>query len=87
MQIAGRLQPPELFIKLFEPFGIPKVVFQGKFTGQLFKDVRDDKYKVNEGVVVKGVVNGQVYMAKIKTEAYLQKLKEKFGDKWKEYGE
>jgi hypothetical protein len=87
VQVGGAMLPPEQFIRDFAAFPLPKVVFQGKFTGQLFKDVRDDKFKVNEGVVVKGVVNGQVYMAKIKTEAYLQKLKEKFGDKWKEYGE
>ena len=87
VRIDGRLMPPEQFIKLFEPFGIPKVVFQGKFTGQLFVDVRQGKYPVGEGVVVKGVADNQVYMAKIKTNAYLEKLKSKFGDNWKEYWE
>ena len=87
VQIDGRLLPPEQFIKLFEPFGIPKVVFQGKFSGQLFMDVRNGKHPVQEGIVVKGVVNGQVYMAKIKTNAYLEQLKTKFKDNWKEYWE
>jgi len=87
VQVAGRPLPPDQFIKLFEPFGIPKVVFQGKFTGQLFLDVRNGKYSVQEGVVVKGVVNGQVHMAKIKTNAYLEKLKAQFQNNWREYWE
>ncbi len=87
VQIDGRLLPPEQFIKLFEPFGTPKVVFQGKFSGQLFMDVRNGKYSVQEGIVVKGVVNGQVYMAKIKTNAYLEQLRTQFKDNWKEYWE
>lgn len=66
---------------------LPKVVFQGKFTGQLFVDVRKNKFKLKEGVVVKGVVSGQVYMAKIKTEDYLERLKKEFSNNWKEYWE
>lgn len=88
-QINGRMLPPEEFLADFVGFEneIPKVVFKGKFTGQLFVDVRNGKYDVKEGVVVKGIVDDQVYMAKIKTQKYLDKLKESFGDKWKEYGE
>jgi hypothetical protein len=89
VQIDGRMLPPEEFLEDFKSFEfyLPKVVFKGKFTGQLFVDVRKGKYDVQEGVVVKGVVDGQVYMAKIKTQAYLDKLREHFPDNWKEYGE
>lgn len=87
VQVDGVMAPPEQFIQLFKAFPIARVIYQGKFTGQLFKDVRAGKYDVKEGIVVKGVTNGQVYMAKIKTQKYLDKLKNKFGDKWKEYGE
>lgn len=87
VQIDGVMLPPDQFIELFEPFGIPKVVFRGKFTGQLFVDVRNGKYPVGEGVVVKGIVNNQMYMAKIKTNAYLKKLKETFKNNWQEYWE
>jgi hypothetical protein len=62
-------------------------VYQGKFSGQLFVDVRKGKYNVAEGVVVKGIFSGQVYMAKIKTEVYLDRLKKEFKDNWKEYWE
>ena len=87
VQVDGMLLPPEQFIQLFGSFPIPKVVFQGKFTGQLFIDVRNGKYPVNEGIVVKGMVNGQVYMAKIKTTQYLERLKDKFKDNWRQYWE
>lgn len=92
VQVDGRILSPDQFLQFAEASGtdslyLPKVVFQGKFSGQLFVDVRKGKYDVKEGVVVKGLVDGQVYMAKIKTEKYLEQLKEKFGDKWKEYGE
>jgi hypothetical protein len=87
VQIDGSLLPPDQFINMFQGFTIPKVVFQGKFSGQLFMDVRNGKYPLKEGVVVKGIVDGQVYMAKIKTHAYAQKLMEKFKLDWKEYWE
>lgn len=87
VEVDGVMVPPDDFIKKFQGLYQPKVVFQGKFSGQLFVDVRNGKYDVEEGVVVKGVFNKQVYMAKIKTQAYLDKLKETFKDNWKEYGE
>ena len=64
-----------------------QTLFKGKFTGQLFVDVRKGKYNVKEGVVVKGMVGDQVYMAKIKTEAYLQRLQSQFKNDWKNYWE
>ena len=88
---------PDKFLDMFESewavehgrskLDYARPVFKGKFTGQLFVDVRKGKYDVKEGVVVKGVVGGEVYMAKIKTEAYLEKLKTEFKDKWKDYWE
>jgi hypothetical protein len=68
-------------------FHIPKIVFSGKFSGQLFVDVRKNKFNLNEGVVVKGVFSGQIYMAKIKTEAYLERLKKEMPNDWKNYWE
>ena len=97
-QIDGKMVPPEELIEDFKEFfndpewggyadRFPKVLFKGKFSGQLFVDVRKNKFNVKEGVVVKGVVGDQVYMAKIKTEAYLERLKNEFSDNWKEYWE
>ena len=89
VQIDGKMLPPEELIKDFEEFkdNMPRVIFKGKFSGQLFVDVRKGKFDVKEGVVVKGVVGKDVYMAKIKTEAYQDKLKTQFKDNWKEYWE
>jgi hypothetical protein len=87
VQVDGKMLSPEEFIEEFEQFNIAKVLFKGKFTGQLFMDVRKGKYDVKEGVVVKGMVGDQVYMCKIKTEAYLKKIKESFSDNWKDYWE
>lgn len=87
VQVDGKMLPPEEFIQLFEPFGIPKVIFRGKFTGQLYADVRSGKYGVKEGVVVKGMVSDEIYMAKIKTSAYAKKLMERFEGDWKNYWE
>lgn len=94
---GDKFLPPDKFLDMFESqwatdngwstLDYAKPVFKGKFTGQLFIDVRKGKYDVKEGVVVKGVVGGEVYMAKIKTEAYLEKLKTEFKDKWKDYWE
>ena len=95
-QIDGKMVPPAELIEDFEEFftewegfqdRFPKVVFKGKFTGQLFVDARKGKFPVKEGIVVKGIVGDQIYMAKIKTEAYLDRLKNEFKDNWKEYWE
>lgn len=87
VQIDGILLPPEEFIRVFQGFNISRVIFQGKYSGQLFVDVRAGKYGVKEGVVVKGVVDGKIYMVKIKTNEYLEHLKNSFGDTWKDYWE
>jgi hypothetical protein len=85
--VDDKIIPPDQFVEDFKQFNIARIVFQGKFSGQLFVDVRKGKYDVKEGVVVKGIYSNQVYMAKIKTEAYLERLKNEFQDNWKEYWE
>lgn len=87
VQVDGRVIPPEEFVEDFKSFSIPKIVFTGKFSGQLYVDVRKGKFDVKEGAVVKGSVGKEVYMAKIKTEAYMDKLKTQFKNNWKEYWE
>jgi hypothetical protein len=87
VQVDGALLPPEEFVNKFKDFNIARVVFKGKYSGQLFRDVRAGKYDVKEGVVVKGMVKDQIHMAKIKTRAYLGRLKELFGEDWQEYWE
>ena len=64
------------------------MVYEGKLTGKFIDDVRGGKYKVDEGVVCKGGTGGEdVWMVKIKTMAYMDKLKRAIGDKWEDYWE
>lgn len=91
LQVDGKLLAPGAFLSLMEDFPIAKVVYTGKFSGQLVEDIRAGHFPVNEGVVLKGVakgeVNGEIYMAKVKTLAYQEKLKSAFKDAWEGYWE
>ncbi len=79
---------PWRFLELFAGLPLPHVVYQGRFTGKLTEDVRAGKYPLAEGVVVKGGTGGaDVWMAKVKTNAYLERLRQAFGEKWEDYWE
>jgi hypothetical protein len=77
VMINGRLMPPEQLIQDFSQFEIAKVIYKGKYSGQFAEDVRKGKYDVNEGVVVKGVVDNEVFMTKVKTKEYLKRLQKR----------
>ena len=65
-----------------------RVVYEGRLTGRFADDVRAGKYGVAEGVVCKGGTGGpDLWMAKIKTDAYLDRLKRAFADRWEDYWE
>jgi hypothetical protein len=79
---------PEAFVADFGHLNSARAVFRGKFSGQLSEDVRNGKFGVAEGVVVKGGAGGEdVWMVKIKTYAYLARLKASFGERWQDYWE
>lgn len=75
----GKIIPPEEFLKRFrlQEYSIARVVYEGKYSGQFAEDVRNGKYNVNEGVVVKGIVDGEVFMTKVKTKDYLKRLEKR----------
>lgn len=73
----GILWEPEMFHQYFQKFGSARLVYHGKYSGQFAEDVRKGKYNVNEGVVVKGVVDGEVFMTKVKTKEYLKRLEKR----------
>jgi len=89
IQVDGKLLSPEQMECDLHDFRwcMPRIMYRGKFTGDFVERVRKGHYKVDEGVVCKGVVGGEVYMCKIKTDSYLESLKTKFKDNWKEYWE
>jgi hypothetical protein len=79
---------PQQFVSDFGHLPIPRVVYTGKLTGAFLEAVREGKYGVTEGVVCKGGAGGEdVWMVKVKTHAYLERLKRSFGAKWAEYWE
>lgn len=78
---------PEQFVADFGHLQIAKVVYRGKLTGKFSDDVRQGKYGVNEGVVCKGGAGADLWMVKIKTYAYLDKLKKAFAENWEDYWE
>jgi hypothetical protein len=88
-QINGRILTPKEFLADFWGFeaNIPKVIYRGKYSGQFVEDVRNGKYRVNEGVICKGEVGGKVYSCKIKTNEYMEKLKGRFQKSWQDHWE
>ena len=80
----GFINPNE-FILNFGHLHIPNIVYDGKYTNELISTIRNADLK--EGVIIKGEMkskNGsdEVWMVKIKTNEWLQKIKEKFGEKY-----
>ncbi len=66
---------PRVFVADFGPVPMPRLTFQGKFTGQLAEDVRNGKLGVLEDVVVKGGrVGADVWMIKTKSLACAERL-------------
>ena len=57
------------------------------YSGALIEDIRNGKYKLNEGAVIKGTIRDNTYMVKVKTNAYMERLKTEFKDNWKDYWE
>ncbi len=78
---------PKQFVADFGDLQIARVVYTGSLTGKFADDVREGKYGVAEGVVCKGGLDGNVWMVKIKTYAYQERLKKAFAERWEEYWE
>jgi hypothetical protein len=79
---------PRQFVDDFGHLHTARVVYEGKLTGKFAEDVRVGKFGVAEGVVCKGGTDGtEVWMVKIKTYAYMERLKQAFADRWEDYWE
>lgn len=84
---------PQEFVKTIANIvQTPKVVYSGNLNDQFIADVRNNKYNLKEGVICKGTeksgaFRGKIWMCKIKTQAYLDSLKAKFGAEWEKYAE
>lgn len=84
---------PQEFVNMFQgEVEIPRVIYEGTLNEEFIKDVRANKFNTFEGVICKGTITrgsarGKIWMCKIKTEAYLDSLKNRFGDDWEKYAE
>lgn len=87
VQIEKSMIGPESFIRDFQGVNSARIVYQGKLTGKFIQDVREGKYDVQEGVVCKGGEGENLWMVKIKTNAYKKKLQEMFRGEWERYWE
>jgi len=72
----GFMEPRE-FIRTFSHLDIPNVLFEGRINSTFVDKVKDSTLKgmTFEGVVCKGVNKNQVVRFKIKSKAWLEKLK------------
>jgi hypothetical protein len=82
----GMLDPIE-FVETFGTVNIARVIYRGKLTGKFMEEVRTGKYGVAEGVVCKGKNANGVWMVKVKTNTYMQKLQQVFQADWENYWE
>lgn len=87
---------PQEFVKLTAGLLCPvaRVVHEGNLTDGFIQRVRANDFDppLGEGVVCKGrersgAYRGKVWMVKIKTQAYLDRLQARYGEEWKKYWE
>jgi hypothetical protein len=81
--------PPKDFIAHFGPLKTARVVYEGPFSRRFIEDVQAGKYAVAEGVVAKGTYSRrqrkgkaeqEVWMAKVKTQTWLEELRRRAGE-------
>lgn len=86
----GILSPKE-FIKEFGDLDFSaKIVYTGNFNQNLIDNVRKNTLEsiiLNEGIVFKGGEGHNLWMTKVKTLAYLDKLKKVYSNNWQDYWE
>ena len=87
IKVSSGFLAPDLFVDHFDHLPIARVVYRGKLTGKFTTDVREGRFDVEEGVVCKGGTTGKTWMVKIKTNAYMQRLKDSFASDWGDYWE
>ena len=73
---------PQKFIDNFGHLNIPKLVYEGEMTKEFISDVQQNKYNLDEGVIAKGEQDNDIFICKVKTKEWLNKVKTKFGDRF-----
>lgn len=86
------MKPRDFIKKTKDIIETPRVVYEGNMNEDLIRRVRADEFNTFEGVICKGTqsvgnASGGIWMCKIKTQKYLDSLKNRFGDEWTKYAE
>lgn len=71
---------PKDFIDIFGHIDIPKVVYEGLLDEETIKDIVSNIYGLKEGLVLKGVIENKVFMVKVKTQEWLNKVRALYGE-------
>lgn len=90
--------PPAEFVQYFGNLDwTSQIVYKGNLNKEFIEKIRYNTLEditLNEGVICKGVsekinfkTQNNIWMTKIKTYGYLNKLKKVYEDKWENYGE
>ena len=90
VELEGILLDPLAFVQNFGQLSqAARIVYRGNLTGKFCDEVRTGKYDVVEGVVCKSHKRDrqESWMVKIKTYAYMERLKAAYGDRWEEFWE
>lgn len=79
---------PQPFVEHFGHLNAARLVYSGPFTPAFVLTVQNNALPdvvLNEGVIVKGGVGHKRWLCKVKTLAYLERLKDFYGQTWKQY--
>jgi len=76
---------PRDFVKHFGHLKSAQVVYEGNFNQELIEAVRTRTLPVWEGVIAKGGSGHDLWMRKVKSNDYLEKLKAVFRGEWEKY--
>jgi hypothetical protein len=76
--------PPREFIKKYEHLHIPDVIYEGNYNKEFVNSVRNNDFNLKEGVVCKGVNtkskrHDNIWMCKVKTNEWLNRVKNTLG--------
>jgi hypothetical protein len=77
----------EQFLASFGHLDVPRVIHRGELSRQFIEEVRADRFGTPEGVVCKGGEGHGRWLAKVKTTAYLKRLRAFFQGDWQKYWE
>ena len=76
---------PDEFVGNFGNLDIPKVIYKGIYNHELIKSVKENILELEEGLVCKGTYKTKgkdvIWMSKIKTNEWIRKVKEIYGEK------